>query len=61
MKTYIYFSAHDTTKEPINKIQSENLHEAIEKFAAMKKLDLDEFLSMFNVKVYGTKTNQTPV
>ena len=61
MKTYIYFSVYDTTQEPINKIKAEDLNEAIEKFAAMKKLDLDEFLSMFNVKVYGTKTNQTPV
>jgi hypothetical protein len=61
MKTYISYSVYDTTKEPINKIKAESLDEAIEKFAAMKKLDLDEFLSMFNVKVYGTKTNQTPV
>ena len=58
MTTYIYFSVHDTTQEPINKVQANDLHEATEKFAAMKKLDLDEFLSMFNVKSYGTKTHQ---
>jgi len=52
METYVYFSAYDSTSEPI---------EAAEKFAAMKQLPLDEFIAIFNVKAYGEETDQTSI
>jgi hypothetical protein len=61
METYIYFSVYDSTSEPINKIKANNAYEAAEKFAAMKQLPLDEFISIFNVKAYGEETDQTPI
>jgi len=61
MGTYIYFSAYDSTSEPINKIQANNAYEAAEKFAAMKQLPLDEFIAIFNVKAYGEETDQTSI
>ncbi len=61
METYVYFSAYDSTSEPINKIQANNAYEAAEKFAAMKQLPLDEFIAIFNVKAYGEETDQTSI
>lgn len=61
METYIYFSAYDSNSEPINKIKANNAYEAAEKFAAIKQLPLDEFISIFNVKAYGEETDQTPI
>ncbi len=61
METYVYFSAYDSTSEPINKIKANNAYEAAEKFATMKQLPLDEFISIFNVKAYGEETDQTPI
>ena len=59
METYIYFSAYDSTSEPINKIKANNAYEAAEKFAAMKQLPLEEFIAIFNVRAYGEETDQT--
>ena len=61
MKTYFYFSVNDKTKEPINKIQSNNELEAVETFASMKKLTVDEFTHLFNVQVYEKVSNKTPI
>jgi hypothetical protein len=61
MKTYFYFSVNDKTKEPINKIQSNSELEAVETFASMKKLTVDEFTHLFNVKVYEKVSNKTPI
>ena len=59
METYVYFSAYDSNSEPINKIKANNAYEAAEKFAAMKKLTVDEFISIFNVKAYGEEADET--
>ena len=61
METYIYFSAYDSTSEPINKTQANNAYEAAQKFAAIKQLPLEEFISIFNVRAYGEETDQTPI
>ena len=61
MKTYVYFGINDSTHEPINKTQANDIHEAAEKFAAMKQLPLEEFMSIFNVTVYGEETSQTSI
>lgn len=61
METYIYFSAYDSNSEPINKIKANNAYEAAEKFAAMKQLPLEEFMSIFNVRAYGEETDQTSI
>jgi len=61
MKTYFYFSVNNTTKEPINKIQANSELEAVETFASMKKLTVDEFTHLFNVKVYEKVSNKTPI
>jgi len=57
MKTYTYYSTYDTNSEPLNKIKANDEYEAVEKFAAIKKLSIDEFMALFNVKLYGEKTN----
>ena len=61
MKTYFYFSVNDKTKEPINKTQAHSELEAVETFASMKKLTVDEFTHLFNVQVYEKVSNKTPI
>lgn len=61
METYIYFSVYDSNSEPINKIKANNAYEAAEKFASMKQLPLEEFMSIFNVRAYGEETDQTSI
>ena len=53
MKTYIYYNKYDSSKEPQGKVQADNITEAIKKSAVVKQMDLDSFLTIFNVKTYG--------
>jgi hypothetical protein len=55
MKTYIYYNKHDSSKEPQGKVQADNITEAIEKAAAIKQMDLDSFLSIFDMKPDGKR------
>ena len=61
METYVYFSAYDSSSEPINKIKANNAYEAAQLFAAMKQLTVDEFISIFNVKAYGEEKDETSI
>ena len=53
MKQYIYYNKYDSSKEPQGKVQADNITEAIEKSAAIKQMDVDSFLSIFDVKTNG--------
>jgi len=58
MKTYIYYNKFDSSKEAQGKIQADNITEAIEKAAAVKQMDIDSFLSIFDVKTDGKRKIQ---
>jgi len=58
MKTYIYYNKRDSSQEPQGKVQAYNITEAIEKAAAIKQMDLDSFLSIFDVKTDGKREIQ---
>jgi hypothetical protein len=53
MKQYIYYNKRDSSKEPQGKVQADNITEAIEKAAAIKQMDIDNFLLIFDVKTNG--------
>jgi len=55
MKTYIYYNKYDSSKEPQGKVQADNITEAIEKAAVIKQMDLDSFLSIFDMKTDGKR------
>jgi hypothetical protein len=55
MKQYIYYNKRDSSKEPQGKVQADNITDAIEKAAAVKQMDIDSFLSIFNVKADGKR------
>jgi hypothetical protein len=61
METYVYFSAYDSSSEPIHKVKANNAYEAAQIFAEIKKLTVDEFISIFNVKAYGEETDETSI
>lgn len=49
MKSYYFYSKTDKTKEPIGRVEAESIQDAVEMFAASKDLDIDTFLSIFDV------------
>jgi hypothetical protein len=55
MRTYIYYNKLDSSKEPQGKVQADNITEAIEKAAVIKRMDIDSFLSTFDVKTDGKR------
>ena len=55
MKQYIYYNKHDSSQEAQGKVQADNITDAIEKAAAVKQMDIDSFLSIFNVKADGKR------
>ena len=55
MKNYIYYNKFDSSKEAQGKVQADNITDAIEKAAAVKQMDIDSFLSIFNVKADGKR------
>ena len=55
MKQYIYYNKYDSSQEAQGKVQADNITEAIEKSASVKQMDIDSFLSIFNVKADGKR------
>jgi hypothetical protein len=55
MKNYIYYNKFDSSKEAQGKVQADNITDAIEKAAVVKQMDIDSFLSIFNVKADGKR------
>ena len=55
MKSYIYYNKYDSSQEAQGKVQADNITDAIEKAAAVKQMDIDSFLSIFNVKADGKR------
>ena len=53
METYIYYHKNNKDKEPIGKIEANNLEEALLKAAHIKQLKIDDFLDVFKVERYG--------
>jgi len=50
---YFYYHKNDSNKEPIGKIEANNLEEALLKAAQIKQLKIDDFLDVFKVERYG--------
>ena len=50
---YFYYHKNDKKKEPIGKIEANNLDEALLKAAHVKQLSPDNFLDVFKVERYG--------
>lgn len=50
---YFYYHKNDKNKEPIGKIEANNLEEALLKAAHIKQLKIDDFLDVFKVERYG--------
>lgn len=52
MKQYIYYNKRDSSQEPQGKVQAENITDAIRKAAIIKQMDINDFVSIFNIKKY---------
>lgn len=50
MKTYVYYSKADTTKETISSVQANDITSAAKKFAGIKRLSINEFTKLFEVE-----------
>ena len=50
---YYYYHKNDPKKEPIGKIEADNLEEALLKASHVKQLKIDDFLDVFKVERYG--------
>lgn len=48
-QTYYFYSRVDSTHEPIDKIEMEDIFEAIKYFAMKKQLSMDKFMSLYGV------------
>ena len=51
MNRYKYFFKSDSKKEAIGIVKADELYEAIKKASAKKKLNLNEFIDLFNVEL----------
>jgi len=52
MKIFVYYSKNDPNKEIIGKINSEEINKASKYAAAIKRMGVKEFLSIFDIKEY---------
>ena len=52
MKTFVYYSKNDPKKEIIGKINSEEINKASKYAAEIKRMGLNELLSIFDIKEY---------
>jgi len=50
MKKFVFYHILDKKREPINKITAEDEYQAIQIFAEMKKLSIEGFNKLYNVK-----------
>jgi hypothetical protein len=48
-KTYYFYSKADSTYEPIDRIEEEDIVEAIKHFAFKKQLPMDKFMNLYGV------------
>jgi hypothetical protein len=48
-KTYYFYSKADSTHEPIDKIEEEDIVEAIKHFSFKKHLPMDKFMDLYGV------------
>tara|TARA_Y100000004_G_C8610991_1_gene284659 strand:+ start:157 stop:315 length:159 start_codon:yes stop_codon:yes gene_type:complete len=47
MKLFKYFSVSDKSKEAVGKVAASNKSKAIEKAAGKKRMDIEQFLTLF--------------
>lgn len=52
---YYYYSIHDPKKEPIDKVVTTNLEQALEYFASRKKISKKMFSELFKIEQYEPK------
>jgi|TARA_R110000796_G_scaffold138354_1_gene254466 hypothetical protein len=50
MTQYKYYSLSDSLKEPMGKIEAQNLEKAIKKAAEKKQLSIKNFLELFKIE-----------
>jgi hypothetical protein len=50
MRLYIYFNKFDSSQEPHGIIEAANITEAIKRAAEIKRMDIDTFTQVFDVK-----------
>jgi hypothetical protein len=50
MKTYVYYYKSDSSKEVIGRINANDLNEAQETLAVIKRLNLDAVVNLFEIK-----------
>lgn len=50
MNTYKYFFISDLNQEAIGKVKANDIHSARKAAATLKKLNLTEFVKLFNVE-----------
>ncbi len=50
MKTYVYYYKSDSSQEVIGRIDANNLLEAQETLATIKRLNLDAVVNLFEIK-----------
>jgi len=50
MKTYIFYSKKNKTKEPLSHTKADTVEGAVSIFAKLKRLDIGEFKKLFKVE-----------
>jgi hypothetical protein len=55
MKQYIYYNKLDKTKEPHGKFEAINFDDAVLIASHIKRMPVDDFLTVFNVEEYERK------
>jgi hypothetical protein len=55
MKQYIYYNKLDKTKEPQGKFEAINLDDAVLIAPHIKRMSIDDFLTVFNIEEYERK------
>jgi hypothetical protein len=50
MKTYVYYYKSDSLNEVIGRFKANDLNEAHETLSAIKRLDLDVIVNLFEIK-----------
>jgi hypothetical protein len=55
MKQYIYYNKSDKTKEPHGKFEAIDLDDAVLIASHIKRMSVDDFLTVFNVEEYERK------
>ncbi len=59
MKQYIYYNKFDSKQEPQGKVQANSLIDAIKVAAGIKQMDIENFTSIFEVKVDGREIQKS--